>query len=199
MPKLTAAKVVKDAGGLHALARHLGPPVNEYTVSIWVRNGTIPKQHHWKISRLINCDMDDLSWDDADDKRPKHKAIGHAYAGLIHAVGVRERKAAKLHQVEVDQVERWLSGYDEVPPSAFMDIYAYASGRMRMRTGLTIETAMKMTGLSQAGLCDLLKISRPNATYWKAAGRIPRQQAARILELSHGGGGGGYSMGLDEE
>jgi len=184
VPKLTASRVVRDAGGGQALARHLGAPVNEYTVSIWVRNGTIPARHHWKISRLINCDMADLSWDDADEKRPKHRAVGHAYAGLIHAVGVRSRKAAKLHQVEVDQVERWLAGRDEVPPSAFMDIYAYASGRIRMRTNLTVETAMKMTGLSQRGLCKLLNLSAPNATYWKAAGKIPPHQAARILELS---------------
>lgn len=181
MARLTASKVVKAAGGKLALARHLGPPVNEYSVSIWVRNGMIPKSYHWAICNLIGCTPLDLQWDDVDEGRPKHKGIGHAYSGMLHAVGLRPRKASKVHGVSVTQVERWMSGHDEVPVSAFMDVYAYASGRLRLQDKLTVEAAVKMTGLSQRKICKLLGVSSPMATYWKQAGRIPPSHAKRII------------------
>jgi hypothetical protein len=182
MARLTATKVVKAAGGKLALAKHLGSPVNEYAVSIWVRNGTIPRRYHWAIVNLINCEAADLQWDEADERRPKYKAIAHAYAGLFHAVELRPRKASKLHQVDAEQVERWLSGHDEVPVRAFMDVYAYASGRLRLQDKLTVEAAAEMTGLSQAKISALVGVSAPMTTKWKKAGKIPPVYAKRIIE-----------------
>ena len=182
MAKLTATKVVKAAGGKLALARHLGSPVNEYTVSIWVRNGTIPRRYHWSIVNLINCEPADLQWDEVDERRPKYRAIAHAYAGMFHAVGLRSRKAAKLHQVDAEQIERWLSGHDEVPVRAFMDVYAYASGRLRLQDKLTVEAAVEMTGLSQRKISALVGVSAPMTTKWKQAGKIPPVYAKRIIE-----------------
>ena len=179
---MTATKVVKAAGGKLALAKHLGSPVNEYAVSIWVRNGTIPRRYHWAIVNLINCEAADLQWDEADERRPKYKAIAHAYAGLFHAVELRPRKASKLHQVDAEQVERWLSGHDEVPVRAFMDVYAYASGRLRLQDKLTVEAAAEMTGLSQAKISALVGVSAPMTTKWKKAGKIPPVYAKRIIE-----------------
>ena len=148
-----------------------------------MRNGTIPRRYHWAIVNLINCEAADLQWDEADERRPKYKAIAHAYAGLFHAVELRPRKASKLHQVDAEQVERWLSGHDEVPVRAFMDVYAYASGRLRLQDKLTVEAVAEMTGLSQAKISALVGVSAPMTTKWKKAGKIPPVYAKRIIEF----------------
>ena len=178
---LTIKKVIRLAGGQAALAHKLGPPVNSFVVGIWVRNGYVPAEYRRAVAVLIDCTVAQLIPPEPEEGKPKHRGVARAYAGMFHAVGLRQRKAAKLHQVSVDQIERWLSGHDEAPTDAFMDVHAYASGRLRMQENLTVEQAMKLTGLNQSGIASLAGVARPMATRWKAAGNIPLKHAKRIM------------------
>jgi len=121
------------------------------------------------------------------EKGPKHRGVARAYAGMLHAVGMRPRKAANLHKVEVGQVDRWLSGHDQVPVSAILDVYAYASGEVRRQTSLTVDEAMKMTGLSQSALCRFIGVSKGLATRWRKAGKIPVKYAKLVVESARKG------------
>ena len=103
----------------------------------------------------------------------------------VHALDWRELLPADFGRPDTfvqRQVERWLSGHDEVPVRAFMDVYAYASGRLQLQDKLTVEAAVEMTGLSQRKICRLVGVSAPMATKWKQKGKIPPAYAKRIIE-----------------
>ena len=189
---LTIKKVIRMAGGQAALAHKLGPPVNSFGVGVWVRNGYVPAEYRRAVAVLIDCTVAQLIPPEPEECKPKHRGVARAYAGMFHAVGLRQRKAAKLHQVSVDQIERWLSGHDEVPMEAFMDVYAYATGKFRVRPTITVEQAMSLTGLNQAGVATLVGVSRPMVTRWKEAGCMPPAYTKRVMNSA-------ATLGLDED
>lgn len=176
--RITVGQVIKKAGGIPAIVRLLGYPVNRYTVERWRRKREIPEEHRAKIANHIGVPVEQLD-PDTDGKivRMKYRRMGVVYQSMAAAAEINVRALPKLHGVSKNTVDRWRWGLDEVPVSAIEDIYRLVQSRV---VKMTVEIAREMTGLTQTQIAARLGLSPAMGTYWRKRGEIPPEYAERI-------------------
>jgi len=182
--RLTVGQVIKKAGGIASLVRLLGYPINRYTVERWRRKREFPAEFRGKIAEYIGVKVEQLEPDtEGRIIRIRFRQMAEMYKSMAASAGANSRTLHKLHGVSADRVQRWRWGLEEVPLSAFEDLYRMVQGRTQK---MTVEMAKEMTGLTQTEIAARLGLSAGMGTYWRKLGVIPPEYAERIREWKRG-------------
>lgn len=176
--------IIKAAGGTDAVIKRLAPEVNSWSLITWQRNRTIPDEYRRTLSEMSGVALENFG--DGRGVKARVYGSGVAYRSMCAALRVSPRRAAKMHRLSLDLVNRWMSGRVEVPLQSFIDLYNYATSRRVDGSALTLDKAMELTSLSQAKLCEAIGLSRANGYHWRKIGRIPERHAAKILDIVSG-------------
>ena len=178
--RLSFGAILKRVGGISAMVRLLGYPINRYTIEKWRRQKEIPEQYRAKVAEAINATIEQVTPDyEGRQRRLDYKQLSVAYKSMAAACGVGLRHLPKLHGVGKKKVEAWRWGLEEVPLKAFEDLYYLVQSQHHK---LTMERAKELTGLNQTEICRKLGVSPAMGTYWRNAGQIPPAYATRIRE-----------------
>lgn len=182
---ITIETILRRLGGPQRVIKLLGYPVNIYTIELWKREGMVPARYRDKIAFALDVDPSELAPDpEGDAPKLKYRKMGRAYAALIYACHLKPREAAtQVHKVPLKTVDEWRNGYAEVPLKAFEDIHAWLTSDMRKDREITLQWALRMTGLSQTKFCKRLGVTAAMGTYWRRRGSIPASYRERVLEL----------------
>ena len=182
---ITIETILRRLGGPQRVIKLLGYPVNIYTIELWKREGMIPARYRDKIAFALDVDPSELAPDpEGDAPKLKYRKMGRAYAALIYACNLKPREAAtQVHKVPVKTVDEWRNGYAEVPLKAFEDLHAWLTSDMRKDKEITLQWALRMTGLSQTKFCKRLGVTAAMGTYWRRRGSIPVSYREKVLEL----------------
>lgn len=167
-----------------ALARQMGPPVSEFQIRVWVRNNDVPDAYRGRLATVTGLKEADLQPEPTPKgERIRHRVVGRLYGLMLRYAGLKPDRAARLHQVEEGVVRRWMAGFDEAPEQAFVDLYRMVSGRPTDESGISIEDAMRLTGLTRVRLMELLDVPRSTMSRWAAQGFLPPLQARKVMEI----------------
>lgn len=178
--RLTFGAIVQRVGGISAMVRLLGYPINRYTIEKWRRQKEIPEQYRAKVAEAINVAVEQVTPDyEGRQLRLNYKQLSIAYKSMVAACGVGHRHLPKLHGVGKKKIEAWRWGLEEVPLKAFEDLY-YLVQRRDHR--MTMDQAKELTGLNQSEICKRLGVTPAMGTYWRNAGQVPPAYAMRIRE-----------------
>lgn len=177
--------VLRRLGGPQRLVRLLGYPVNIYTIEAWKRDGMIPERYRDRVALALDIDPSRLAPDpDGDAPKLKYRKMGRVYSALIHASGLKPREAAtQVHKVPLKTVDEWRNGYAEVPLRAFEEIYAWVKSKSRKEPEVTVQWALRMSGLSQRAFCKRLGVTAAMGTYWRKRGSIPASYRDKVFEI----------------
>ena len=182
---ITIETILRRLGGPQRVIKLLGYPVNIYTIELWKREGMVPARYRDKIAFALDVDPSELVPDpEGDAPKLKYRKMGRVYSALIYACHLKPREAAtQVHKVPMKTVDEWRNGYAEVPLKAFEDIHTWLTSDMRKDREITLEWALRMTGLSQTKFCKRLGVTAAMGTYWRRRGSIPASYRERVLEL----------------
>ena len=182
---ITIETILRRLGGPQRVIKLLGYPVNIYTIELWKREGMVPARYRDKIAFALDVDPSELVPDpEGDAPKLKYRKMGRVYSALIYACHLKPREAAtQVHKVPMKTVDEWRNGYAEVPLKAFEDIHTRLTSDMRKDREITLEWALRMTGLSQTKFCKRLGVTAAMGTYWRRRGSIPASYRERVLEL----------------
>lgn len=177
-------RIIRAAGGSSRVVAKLGPPVTQWSLITWGRMRSIPEQYHEVLSDMSGIPIEEFSIPRAGRDRVYPTSL--AYRLMCEGLRLKVRKAAQIHRVSMDQVQRWMTGAEEVPLQSFVDLYYYASSRPVPSVSMTVDEAMKLTGLSQRKICETLGLNRSAASRWRAAGNIPPRYAEALMDMVRG-------------
>lgn len=176
--RLTVGQVIKKAGGMASLVRLLGYPINRYTVERWRRKREFPAEFRGKIAAYIGVKAEQLDPDtEGRIIRIRFRQMAEMYKSMVASSGANTRTLHRLHSVRKERVQRWRWGLEEVPLSAFEDLYRMVQARTQK---MTVEMAKEITGLTQTEIAARLGLSAGMGTYWRKLGAIPPEYAERI-------------------
>lgn len=177
-------RIVKQAGGPIALAREMGPPVSEFQIRVWMRNGDVPEAYRGRLAAVTGVKESDLQ----PEVSPKgeyirHRIVARLYGLMLRYASLKPDRAAKLHGVEEDTVQRWAVGFDEAPEQAFIDLYRFVSGKPTDESSISVEDALRLTGLTRPRLMELLDVPRSTMSRWAQQGFLPPLQGKKVMEI----------------
>jgi hypothetical protein len=180
---MTVEKLFERAGGRAAVAHTLGLTV--YAISLWETLKQVPDEYVERVARLAGVDPKKVNAPETRG-RPRTRPIKNPYEDLAYLYNAMTRVAkltikgaARLHGVTHEELYQWRQGLEAPPVRVVNEIYDYVAG-VPLSEPLTMEDAIRLTGLTQSKICDLLRISRPMGTVWKNKGLIPAVYSTQL-------------------
>ena len=180
----SVGRIIKLAGGPRAVVSKLGDPITAWSLISWGRNKLIPERYHEVLSAMSGVPIDEFAT--ARKGRPRSYSTSYAYRLMCEGLKIKVKKASQIHRVSMDHVRTWMSGREEVPLQSFIDLYYYASSRPVPGMSLTVDEAVKLTGMSQNKMCDVLGLNRSAASRWRALGYIPSRHVDTLMNAVSG-------------